>query len=49
MRPNDLNHLLSCFVDYLRRWLLFVNAAMLRVVAECFVCDILVVVEEFGN
>ena len=48
VRPNDLNHLLSCFVEYWRRWPEFVSAVMLRVVAECFVCNVMVVVvEEF--
>ena len=43
--PNDQNHLLSCFVEYWRRWPECVSAVMLRFAAECFVCNIMVVVE----
>ena len=44
VRSNDLNHL-SCVVEYWRRWPECVSAVTLRVVAECFVCNVMVVVD----
>ena len=44
--PDNLNPLLLCFVEFWKRWPECISAVRLRVAVECFVYDVMVVVEK---
>ena len=44
--PDDLNPLLLYFVEFWKRWPECVSAVRLRVAVECFVYDVMIVVEK---
>ena len=46
--PDDLNPLLLCFIEFWKRWPECVSAVSLRVAVECFVYDIMIVVEKYN-